>query len=185
MRFGVRFLQSTAGLVFAGVLLWSACTKIPTDGGYQPPNQNPNILNLSNATASAGDTGVVIDVNLHNVEPMAGAQLRIVYDSTRLKLSDTPYLKPSRADQMGNYILGSNPDPGEITFAMFPNIGQTGMIAAGDGPILQLLFDVKPTATSGNSQLGFESEGYSINALSDTLGVLIIPQLENGSFTVQ
>ncbi len=271
MRLGLRLLQSTGGLVLAGVLLWSACVEKSTSSynSFAPvldavgpqsvvegevlqfwihatdPQGDSLILSASNLPANAslvdsgngagyftfqanlnqagnyqvlisasdgvnvssqsveitvldadkysitnyvaapGDTGIIVDINLHNVEPIAGAQLRIVYDSTRLMLSDTPYLKPGRADQMDNYILGSNPDPGEITFAMFPNIGQIGVIAAGDGPILQLLFDVKPTATSGNSQLKFESEGYSINALSDTLGTLIIPQLENGTFTVQ
>jgi hypothetical protein len=40
--------------------------------------QDPNILSLSNAVGSPGDTDISVDVNLHNVEPMAGAQMRIV-----------------------------------------------------------------------------------------------------------
>ena len=190
MRLGVRLLQSTAGLVLAGVLLWSACIKTPTDGGdYQPPpNQNPNILSLSSGTASAGDTGVVIDVNLHNVEPIAGVALSIVYDSTVLKPSDTPYLKPARASQMDNY-QGNFSTPGVVKFVMLSFSNPPGRIDVGDGPILQLLFDVKPTAPASASQIRFVNDSNpppEDNQLSDTTGThLIIPQLENGTFTVQ
>lgn len=180
MRFPkVTFLASLFGL-----LLLASCTKSPTDSGNNPPpNQNPNILSLSSATAAPGDTGVVIDVNLHNVEPVAGAQLRIVYDSLRLTPSDTRYLKPARAIQM-DFYAGNFDNPGVITFAM-SWFSQKGSIAIGDGPILQLLFDVKSTAAAGASSLRFENQGNNINALSDTLGTLIFPQLQNSTFTVQ
>ena len=188
MRLGVRLPQSIMGLVLAGPLLWSACTETVTDPNYPPPNQNPNILNLSNATASASDTGVVVDVNLHNVEPIAGVALSIVYDSTVLKPSDTPYLKPARASQMDNY-QGNFSTPGVVKFVMLSFSNPPGRIDVGDGPILQLLFDVKPTTPASASQIRFVNDSNpppEDNQLSDTTGTrLIIPQLENGTFTVQ
>jgi hypothetical protein len=172
-----------SALTIAALFFWSGCTQYGTEPYQPPPNQNPNILSLSNASGAPGDTGIIVDVNLHNVEPMAGAQMRIVYDAGRLQPSDTPFLKPSRASQM-DFYAGTFSNPGVITFAM-AWFSQKGIIDVGDGPVLQLLFDVKSTAVSGASALSFQNEGSQINALSDTLGTLIFPQLQNATFTVQ
>ncbi len=175
---------SLSVLAVAALLFWSGCAKYGTEpDNTPPPNQNPNVLSLGNASGAPGDTGILVDVNLHNVEPMAGAQLRIVYDSNRLQPSDTPYLKPSRASQM-DFYNGNFSSAGVIIFAM-SWFSQKGIIDVGDGPILQLIFDVKSTAPPGASALSFENQGNYINALSDTLATLIFPQLQNSTFTVQ
>ena len=176
-----------SALAITALLFWSGCNKYSTAPIIQPPpNNNPNILSLSNASGAPGDTGIIVDVNLHNVEPIAGAQLRITYNVNVLQPSDTPYLKPTRADQM-DFYAGNFNTPGVVTFAT-SWFTQKGVIAIGDGAILQLIFDVKPGASVGTSSLRFESDATlptEDNALSDTTGTkLIVPQVQNGTFTV-
>lgn|SRR5574341_633118 len=176
-----------SALAIAALLFWSGCKKYATAPIDQPPpNNNPNILSLDNASGAPGDTGIIVDVKLHNVEPIAGAQLRITYNSNVLQPSDTPYLKPARAEQM-DFYAGNFNTPGVVTFAM-SWFTQKGVIAIGDGAILQLIFDVKPGAPTGNSSLSFQNDATpptEDNALSDTTGTrLIIPQVQNSTFTV-
>lgn len=186
MRLGVSVV-----LVGLAVLLSSAsCKKTATgpDGNVNPPpppSQDPNILSLSNGTGAPGDTGIVIDVDMHNVIPIAGVQLRMVYDSTVLQMSDSAYFKPPRAAQMCLFTVNySTPGViiGVITYFPCP----PAKIDIGDGPVLQLIFDVKSTAPAGSYPLKFENNPPQINSLSDTTGYKsIFPQLINSTFTVK
>jgi len=114
--------------------------------------------------------------------------LRIAYDSSVLQPSATPYSQPPRASSLENYS-GYFDVPGLITFLMISLNNPPGKIQIGDGPILELYFDVKLTAPSGTTSLIFADDpGTPVqdNQLSDTTGTkLILPQLVNGTFTVQ
>lgn len=182
----VSFLSA---LIIASLLFWSGCAKYGTEpDNTPPPNQNPNILSLSNASGAPGDTGIIVDVNLHSVEDVGAVALRIAYDAAMLEPSDTPFLQPARAAGMDKYE-GNFDSPGLITFLMISLNSPPGKIEAGDGPILHLIFDVKSSAAPGTTQIFFADNPNTTiqdNQLSDTTGnVVIFPQLQNGTFTVQ
>ena len=196
MQIAYKPIALSSLLILALAVTLSGCIKTPTDpGNYPPPDTttipDPNILSLSSASGSPGDTGIIVNVNLHNVIPIGAVALLMAFDSTVLTPSDTWFLKPARASTMSVYN-GSFPDAGSIRFAMlpFPNPpNPLGRIEIGDGPILQLLFDVKPSAASGTTQIRFIDDPATPNPdnqLSDTSGYQVIfPQLQNSSFFVQ
>jgi len=179
----------TGLLILALAMTLSGCIKTPTDPGTDPPpNNDPNILSIPSASGAPGDTGIMVNVNLHNVEAIGGLVLRITYDSTVLTPSDTRFLAAIRSSGL-EQNFNSFGTPGLITFLMYSSSDPLGKIDIGDGPILHLLFDVKPSAQSGTSTISFNDNPNTPlqdNQLSDTLGMKVIfPQLQNSSFTVQ
>ncbi|MCI0531001.1 MAG: cohesin domain-containing protein [candidate division Zixibacteria bacterium] len=186
------FNSKTKSLLLVSALfwLWTGCTKLPANGditGNPPPPPPPDsdyVLSVTDTSASPADTGITVNVNLKNIEAVAGAQIRLTYDSTLLSMSSPPFSKPPRASQM-DFFNGNFSTPGVVTFAM-TWFSAKGVIPDGEGPILQLRFNVKAGALSGSqSPLDLADMGININAVSDTLGNLIIPVLTDGLFTVQ
>ncbi|UCC78864.1 MAG: T9SS type A sorting domain-containing protein [Candidatus Zixiibacteriota bacterium] len=121
-----------------------------------------------------GASGRPVDVVLHNTRPIYGAQYEISYDPTVIDVPEV-YSTQRCINMWFNY---NEPEPGRIIVVIF-GVGLDS-IAAGQGPITELVVDVGNDTTFGPSDIVFLS---AIEAI-DSIGTAKVLDTEDGYFTV-
>jgi len=160
---------------------------------YVPGFQGADTLRIIGASASPCDNAVVVSVYLHNVEPIAGFQLRVVYDQTYLEANSQQFVNPTPSHRAYPFFNPNNGAiyaadisvPGEVTFVAV-RLFTPVQIDPGAGSIVDLLFNVKRTAPEGSTliRLVDSPDSININALSDLSGNLILPVLVDDTFFI-
>ncbi len=139
---------------------------------FDQPNDRISIA--SNQGGIPGASGRPVDVVLHNTSPIYGAQYEILYDPTVI---DVPEVNSTQ--RCINMWFNSNePEPGRIIVVIF-SVGLDS-IAAGQGPITELVVDVGEDTAFGPSDIVFLS---AIEAI-DSIGTSKVLDTEDGYFTV-
>jgi len=153
-------------------------------------NSTVDTLRVLNAAGNAGQTAVVVSVSMRNTFPVGGFQFRLVYDSTLLSINPAQFVDPTPTHRAYPFFLdglyGADVStPGIVNF-VGSWFAQQVEIPPGTGSIADLLFDVKPGAPDINVNLSLiDSPDLTfLNALSDTVGNLVLPVKTNGVFSI-
>lgn len=148
--------------------------------------QVANTLRVPNFSGIPGDTTLAISILLTNSLPVAGITFRIVYNNSLLTVT--------KVDTIGTRIRGiynsfvTQTGPGWLYWCGINYYDPMhNSIPPGTGPIANIIFSVNPNVQFGEMDtIKFEDDDvlHYYNVLSDSLGTLIFPVLENGIFTV-
>ena len=131
-----------------------------------------NTLICNGGSGRAGDVNVIIPISLSSTDTAAGVQFTLNYPANVLLYKN--YQTTSRT--AGSIVIVNSGTSGKLVFAV---VDVTNQIPSGSGTILNVLFDVKSTASIGN---------YSLLLSNVMLGNVKAQQLAsistNGIFTV-
>jgi len=139
---------------------------------YDQPNDRIEIL--SDQGGIPGAIGRPVEVSLFNTGAIYGAQFEILYDP---EIIDIPEVNSTyRCTNM--WFNSNEPEPGRIIVVIF-SVG-IDSIAAGQGPITELMVDVNFDTTFGPTDILFNS---AIEVI-DSVGTAKDLDSEDGYFTV-
>jgi hypothetical protein len=139
---------------------------------YDQPNDRIEISSIQGGIPGA--TGRPVDILLFNTGAIYGAQFEILYDP---EIIDIPEVNSTyRCTNM--WFNSNEPEPGRIIVVIF-SVG-IDSIAAGQGPITELIVDVNFDTTFGPSNIGFNAA----IELIDSIGTSKSLDSEDGYFTV-
>lgn len=139
---------------------------------YDQPNDRLVINSTQGGIPGAAERPV--DVLLYNTAAIYGAQFEILYDPDVLDIPEV-----NSTYRCTNMWFNSNePEPGRIIVVMF-SVG-IDSIAAGQGPITELMVDVSTDSTFGPTDILFNS---AIEVI-DSVGTAKDLDREDGYFTV-
>lgn len=185
-------------LLFSFTLLigWAVCS-----GTVQAQQSTVDTLRILDAFGLPGDTAVIVQIYVRNDSfPVAGVTFRLIFDTTFL----TPvFLPPTQtvpfpvrfetvnrgtALPEGGVALDTSAT-GVVNGLLFAGFSGIPKIERGAGTIMHVFFNIKPGvslgATSPLRLINDTAQGGLLNALSDTLGNLILPVLANGTLHIQ
>ena len=138
---------------------------------------------IIDAYGNPGDTvGVILHMANHTID-VAGYLHRIVYDDVLLEALSVECL--DRGCQLETYS-GNFDTPGVVSILAY-DMFDYDYIPIGSGPVMQINFEVKPTAPPGTiTILRFEDViPPQNNNWSDTSGeIMLVPQLLAGNFSI-
>jgi hypothetical protein len=103
---------------------------------------------VSDTSASPGDTAVMVTISLNNLEPYAGFEMALQYNTSLLNLNR---LEPTSrlSDQTGTgYYEFSK---GKMSMVVFDFNGTN--LPAGSNPVLNAYFDVSPDSSRARAQI--------------------------------
>jgi hypothetical protein len=138
-------------------------------------------MRIADAYGLPGDT-VDVEFIMSNTVTIEAIVHRVVYDSTLLEI-DTVYCVDRGCNpEVFGYF---SPNPGVVEFIAW-SLLDPDYIFAGIGPVVNISFIVKESATPGEvTTIEFEDEEQGDNSWSDSLGNnLIYPQLIPGNFSI-
>lgn len=139
---------------------------------FDQPNDRISVT--SDQGGIPGASGRPVNIVLSNTRPIYGAQYEILYDPAVI---DVPEVNSTQ--RCINMWFNSNePEPGRIVVVIF-SVGLDS-IAAGQGPITELVADVGEDTAFGPSDIIFLS---AIEAI-DSIGTSKVLDTEDGYFTV-
>jgi hypothetical protein len=162
-------------IILVGTAFWSSARG---DTIYS----DDDTMRVEDAYGFPGDT-VDVQIIMSNTMTIEAINHRFVYDETLLEV-DTVYCvdRGCYPEVFGSFF----PDSGVVEFIAY-NLLDPEYIFAGIGPVVNVSFIVKESATPGEvTTIEFRNqENIFDNAWADTLGQnLIIPQLIPGTFSV-
>lgn len=132
---------------------------------------------LSIGTDQGGIPGALarpVDITLFNAGPIYGAQFEVLYDPEQIQI---PEVRSTFRNQH-MWFSYNEPDPGRIIVLIF-SVGLDS-IAAGSGPLAELVVDASPFATFGPTGLAL-AEAIEVIDSSGTSKFLVT---EDGYFTI-
>jgi len=161
---------STFALTFVVAIvlaaLGSGCGSDDDDGDGTPiPPAGSQVIDLGDASGAPGDT-VQMAVSLENSDPLLGFQFDLAHDPSVLSVLDAT----TTTRTTGFDVFMSNPEVG-LARIIVVDLGGSAQIAAGNGPVLNVLVAVAPGAAPGASVLATsEARGTSASSTSVSLG---------------
>jgi N-acetylneuraminic acid mutarotase len=167
----------------------STATATPTFTSTNSPTPTPTssvptaILSVSDGFGVPGSTGnrITVDLDNHNITSITGAEWWLVYDSTA-GITLTNVNVTSRTTGFTTGLTWDKSNPAAVKVHMLLYNMSNATIAPGNGPILELLFDVSASAIWGDvSPLSFSNAN-----LSNVSGNSVpINYSDQGTFTIQ
>lgn len=154
---------------------------------------NSDTLRVVSASGNPGDTAVVVSVYLRNVIPVAGVTIRMEYDSNLITPNPRQFIDPIPGHRGYPFFDPANEaiysadisEPGVVRF-IATRLFTAVQIPPGAGSIVDLLFDIRATATDQTTPLRLvdSPDSINLNVLSDTIGNLVFPVTRNGTMTI-
>ena len=138
-------------------------------------DQPNNILRvISDQGGIPGASRRPVNINLFNTSPIYGSQFEILYDPEQIDVWSV-----NSTYRCTNMWFNSNePDPGRIIVVIF-SVG-SDTIAAGDGPLVELVMNVNTSALFGHTEIQL----VGATEVIDSVGTSKSLTTENGYFTV-
>jgi len=121
-----------------------------------------------------GASGRPVDIILFNSGPVYGAQFEVLYDPVQIQV---PEVRSTHRNQH-MWFSYNEPDPGRIIILIF-SVGLDS-IAAGSGPLAELIVDASPFATFGPSELILNEAIEVIDSIGTSKSLVT----EDGCFTI-
>lgn len=135
---------------------------------------NDRVVISSDQGGVPGALGRPVEILMYNTAPIYGAQFEILYDPFIVDVPEV--LSTYRCSNM--WFSSNEPEPGRIVIVIF-SVG-IDSIAAGQGPLAELMVDVNIDTIFGQSEIIFLS---AIEVI-DSIGTSKELDIENGFFTV-
>jgi len=138
-------------------------------------DQPNNILRImSDQGGIRGATNRPVDVSLFNTEALYGVQFEAYYDPTTVRVTEVN----STYRNLNMWFNYHETEPGRIIVLIF-SVG-SDTIATGDGPLVELVTEVRANAAFGHSEMGLDSAVEVIDSVGSSRALLTEP----GYFTV-